>query len=122
MSRPKGFTLVEVLIALAVIGVGLLATLKVTQQSGLDLQAVERRTLAGLSAENAMISIMLNPAALAAASSGSHDCPQATLPLRCRFVTHATRHAQFRRIEIFVEDSAGHVVANRFGVVRVRPR
>ena len=122
MKKPTGFTLIEVLIALAVLSVGLLASLKITQQSSLDTLSIERRTLAALSAENTLIAVVLNPEMLMLSSSGAYDCPQAGLQMRCRFAAHTTRHPQFRNIEVNVEDDAGRIVASRFGIIRMRSR
>ena len=119
---PAGFTLIEVLVALALLSLGLLASLKVAQQSSIDLQLMERRTLAGLSAENAMVSIALNPESLSLAPAGLYDCPQATIKLQCRYKADKTDHPQFRTIEVVVEDSSGQMLANRFGIIRVRLR
>lgn len=122
MSKPTGFTLIEVLIALAVLGVGLLASLKTAQQSGLDTLATEDRALGALSADNLMVAIALRPELLTSASSGSSDCPQAGLQMQCRYTAQSTGHPQFKRLEVRVENRDGRVIASRFSIIRVRPR
>lgn len=77
-----GFTLVEVLIALAIISVALAAFVRTTSQTTTNLGALERRSLAMLSAENAIalmrISLPSQPGVQII------DCPQADQAFVCR--------------------------------------
>ena len=59
MLSNKGFSLIEVLVALAVIGIGMSAALSVTNQTIDTLTEVEKRTYGNWVAENIMTELKL---------------------------------------------------------------
>ncbi len=99
----QGFTLLEVLVALVIIGTALAASLRavasLTQNSG-DLRAA---MMATWSAENRLTQIRL---AHEWPPLGRRDfsCAQAELPLRCEEQIYPTPNPAFRRVEVAVVD------------------
>ncbi|WP_422099197.1 type II secretion system minor pseudopilin GspI [Variovorax sp.] len=78
----SGFTLIEVLVALAIISIALAAFVRLTSQTATNLGEVERRSLAMLSAQNSLAELQIG----ALPSAGLHQvaCPQAARPFVCR--------------------------------------
>jgi general secretion pathway protein I len=104
--RPRhaaGFTLLEVLVALVIVGTALAASLRaigsLTQNSG-DLRSA---MMATWSAENRLTQIRL---AHEWPSIGKREfaCPQGELPFRCEEQILATPNPSFRRVEVSVID------------------
>jgi len=99
----QGFTLLEVLVALVIIGTALAASLRavasLTQNSS-DLRAA---MMATWSAENRLTQIRL---AHEWPPLGRRDfaCAQAELPLRCEEQIYSTPNPAFRRVEVAVVD------------------
>jgi general secretion pathway protein I len=103
--RAKGFTLLEVLVALVVVGTALGASLRaigsLTQNSS-DLRA---SMMATWSAENRLTQIRLAKE-WPALGRRSFDCMQGELRLICREEVFATPNPSFRRVEVSVYDEA----------------
>jgi len=80
--RPWGFTLIEVLIALAIISIALAAFVRLTSQTATNLGKVEQKSLAMLSAQNSLAELQID----SLPSSGLRQvaCPQADQPFVCR--------------------------------------
>lgn len=102
--NATGFTLLEVLVALVIVGVSLGASLRavgsLTQNSS-DLRAL---MMASWSAENRLVQIRLErqwP------TLGKHvfDCPQGNFHLVCEQDVIATPNPNFRRVEVSVSDA-----------------
>lgn len=97
----SGFTLLEVLVALVIVGTALGASLRaigsLTQNSG-DLRA---SMMATWSAENRLSQIRL---AHEWPNLGTRDfdCPQGGLQLRCQETVYTTPNPFFRRVEVNV--------------------
>lgn len=100
-SFTTGFTLVEVLVALTIVAIALMASIRavgsLTQSAG-DLRS---RTLAQWSAENRLSQIRVQRE-FPSVGRRSFDCSQGDLPLRCQEDVFATPNASFRRLEIQV--------------------
>jgi general secretion pathway protein I len=100
----RGFTLVEILVALTIVAIALMASIRavgsLTQSAG-DLRS---RTLAQWSAENRLSQIRVQRE-FPAVGRRSFDCSQGDLPLRCQEDVFATPNAGFRRVEIQVFDA-----------------
>lgn len=98
---PRGFTLLEVLVALVIVGVSLGASLRavgsLTQNSS-DLRA---SMMAAWSAENRLVQVRLERY-WPAIGKRSIDCPQGDLQLICEEEVFATPNPNFRRIEVSV--------------------
>ncbi len=101
-SGQGGFTLIEVLVALAVVSVALVAGL---QASGALTRAATRQSdqwLAQLCAENALTRLRLMRQ-LPGVGDSTSACEQAGQNLQVRLVVATTPNPNFRRIDAVVE-------------------
>ena len=105
-STTQGFTLLEVLVALVIIGTALAASLRaigsLTQNSS-DLRAA---MMATWSAENRLTQIRLTHE-WPPLGKREFACPQGELQLRCNEQIVATPNPAFRRVEVSVVDAGG---------------
>jgi general secretion pathway protein I len=107
-ARPShGFTLIEVLVALAVVAITLTAGL---QASGALTRAAERQSeqwLAQLCAENALTQLRL-ARQLPGVGDSRVNCEQGGQTLQVRLAVAPTPNPNFRRVDAVVEnDTAG---------------
>lgn len=113
--RSAGFTLVEVLVALTIVSVALMASLRAIGSLAQGAGDLRARTLAQWSADN-RLSRMRVQAEWPAVGSTRFDCSQAGVALECRENVFATPNASFRRVEISVHDpQGGHRLARLVG-------
>lgn len=103
--RAAGFTLLEVLVALVVVGVALFACLSRVGNLAQNNAALRATILANWAAENRMVQIRL-AREFPPVGKRSFDCPQAELRLVCDEEVQPTPNPNFRRIDISVHDSA----------------
>ena len=109
MRRPhhktQGFTLLEVLVALVIVGTALGASLRavgcLTQNSN-GLRAALR---APWSAENRLVQLRLSKT-FPAVGKQTYECPQGDLKLMCQEEVIASPNPRFRRVEVSVYDQA----------------
>lgn len=108
--HSKGFTLLEVMVALVIVGTALGASLRaigsLTQNSS-DLRA---SMMATWSAENRLTQIRL-AREWPPLGQRRFECPQAELQLVCEENVYATPNPYFRRVEVsvFVAEDTGEV-------------
>lgn len=95
-----GFTLLEALIALAIVGVALGASLRAVGILSANHIALEQRTLAIEAAQETLTRLRLDPSLVA--DGASSVCDQGRWALRCRQQVRATLNSRFRRVEIQV--------------------
>lgn len=108
--RPeKGFTLVEVLIALAIVSVALAAFVRMTMQSTINLGELEQRSLALLSAENSLSELQIG--GLPAIGVHMTACPQADQRFVCS--------VQVGRIQLGLRPVVVDVYADKLSAVRL---
>jgi general secretion pathway protein I len=103
--RGAGFTLLEVLVALAIVGTALGASLRAVgslTQNSADLRA---SLMAAWSAENRLSQIRI-AAEWPPIGNRNFDCPQGDLALVCQESVFATPNPAFRRVEVSVVDAA----------------
>lgn len=103
-AASRGFTLVEILVALTIVAIALMASIRAVgslTQSASDLRS---RTLAQWSAENRLSQIRVQHE-FPAVGRRSFDCDQGDHRLRCQEDVFATPNASFRRVEIQVFDA-----------------
>ncbi|MBV6274014.1 type II secretion system minor pseudopilin GspI [Alcaligenaceae bacterium CGII-47] len=110
LSRQHGFTLIEVLVALAIVGVALAASIRALGVGVIGVQQLEVRTLALHAAENLLAEMRLQ-SVFPALGSTQHPCPQGTLALRCTQSVQATQNVRFRRVTVRVRLDDGPVLA-----------
>ncbi|OZI71889.1 type II secretion system minor pseudopilin GspI [Bordetella genomosp. 12] len=106
-----GFTLIEVLVALAIIAVALTAALRATGLMAANHRALHDKALALLAAQNAIAQLRLQPG-LPRAGAQSQACPQGSLALRCDLTITNTMNRSFRQVNVKVygPDSAGALI------------
>ncbi|UCE32937.1 MAG: type II secretion system minor pseudopilin GspI [Burkholderiales bacterium] len=105
-----GFTLVEVLVALTIAAVALMASLRAASnltEGALDLRA---RAFAQWSAENRLAQIRAQ-GEWPSTGRREYPCPQGDLELVCREVVFTTPNPWFRRVEVSVYPAPGSPLA-----------
>ncbi|MGN6231285.1 MAG: type II secretion system minor pseudopilin GspI [Trinickia sp.] len=100
-ARTQGFTMIEVLVALAIIAVALAASLRAVGMLANDEAELHRRLLAGWSADNALAELHLTRV-WPELGTQTFDCSQGNLPLTCTERVSATPNPIFRRVEVSV--------------------
>lgn len=120
MRRAGGFTLVEVLVALTIAAVALMAATRATGALTGSARDLRLRALGQWSAENRLAQLRIT-GDFPAAGQRQFDCPQGDVRLRCREDVFPTPNPQFRRVEVSVfappetEDRPGPRVARLVG-------
>jgi general secretion pathway protein I len=104
-AASRGFTLVEILVALTIVAIALMASIRAVGSLTQSADDLRSRTLAQWSAENRLSQIRVMHE-YPAVGRRSFDCSQGDLPLRCQEDVFATANTSFRRIEIQVFDAA----------------
>ncbi len=119
--RLAGFTLIEVLVALAVVAIALTAGLQAT---GALTRSAERQTeqwLAQLCAENELIRLRL-ARQLPNVGESTSDCVQAGRSLVVRLSVLPTPNPNFRRVDAVVEAPAGGATVRLLNLSTVQGR
>ncbi len=99
-----GFTLLEVLVALVIVGTALGASLRAVGNWTINSGALHASTMGAWSAENMLVDIRLSKIW---PDVGTHsvDCPQDELQLVCEQNVTASKNQNFRRVEVNVYDA-----------------
>jgi len=100
----SGFTLLEVLVALLIVGTALGASLRAIGSLTKNSEGLRSAMMATWSAENRLMQIRLS-AQWPEIGNRSFACPQAEFPLLCNEHVLATLNPYFRRVEVNVVDS-----------------
>jgi general secretion pathway protein I len=108
-TRERGFTLLEVLIALTVASIALVAAMRAGASLAQASVEMRLRTHAQWSAENRLAQIRVQ-GEWPAVGRRSWDCTQGEAELTCDEEVFATPNAQFRRIEVSVFPNTGQRV------------
>lgn len=98
MTRTRGFTLIEVLVALAIVATTLIAGLQATAAMTRNAERQTLRVLAQLCAENALTQIRLSRQ-LPNVGDATTPCEQAGRTLELRQLVQPTPNPNFLRIE-----------------------
>lgn len=119
-KREQGFTLLEILIALAIVSVALAAVMRTTGMLTTNNGILRERALALLSAQNRLIEVQLAPPALTL-SRDRVACPQGALNLVCesRF-SDARAGAREVTVEVYLDQRPTPRLATLAGIVDVR--
>ena len=102
----RGFTMIEVLVALAIIAVALAASLRAVGSLASGEADLHRRLLAGWSADNTLAQLRLTRS-WPNVGETSFDCSQGNLQLICTEHVTATPNPVFRRVEVMVTVPGG---------------
>ena len=97
-TMPPGFTLVEVLVALAIVAVSLISASQVGGAWVLNANRQWQYQLAQVCADNALIALRLS-SQLPGMGERSIDCTQAQREMRVALTVRATPNPSFRRVE-----------------------
>ncbi len=101
--RQPGFTLVEILVALAIVAVALAAGLQATGALTRQAERQPQQWLAQLCAENELIRLRLQRQ-LPPVGESSTSCEQAGQTLTVRLDVQPTPNPSFRRVEAAVDN------------------
>ena len=99
--HQRGFTMIEVLVALAIIAVALAASVRAVGSLATGEAELHRRLLAGWSADNELAQLRL-ARAFPDIGSRTFDCSQGNLKLSCTQRVSQTPNPIFRRVEMLV--------------------
>lgn len=104
-SRQRGFTLLEVLVALVIVGTALGAGLRAVGSLTANSSGLRASMMATWSAENRLVQIRLGKE-FPEVGKHSFDCPQGDLHLVCQEEVIASPNPRLRRVEVSVFDIA----------------
>ncbi|ATQ73652.1 type II secretion system protein GspI [Massilia violaceinigra] len=104
-DNQSGFTLLEVLVALVIIGTALGASLRAVGSLTSNSAGLRAAMMATWSAENRLVQIRLAKE-YPAIGKNSYECPQGDLKLLCQEEVLASPNPRLRRVEVSVFDSA----------------
>jgi general secretion pathway protein I len=100
-SFKRGFTLLEVLVALVIVGTALGASLRAVGNLTLNSSALRASTMGAWSAENSLVNMRLAKI-YPEIGTQTIDCPQDELQLVCELQVTASSNKNFRRVEVNV--------------------
>ncbi|MBC7861039.1 MAG: type II secretion system minor pseudopilin GspI [Burkholderiaceae bacterium] len=103
VRRLRGFTLLEVLVALVIVGTALGASLRAVGSLTQNSNGLRSTMMATWSAENRLVQIRLAKR-FPALGKQTFDCPQGELALVCEEEVIATPNPRLRRVEVSVFD------------------
>ena len=101
--RSAGFTLLEVLVALVIVGTALGASLRAVGSLTANSAGLRSAMMATWSAENRLVQIRL-AREYPAIGKKTYDCPQGDLLLVCQDEVLASPNPRLRRVEVSVFD------------------
>jgi general secretion pathway protein I len=102
-SKQAGFTLLEVLVALVIVGTALGASLRAVGSLTSNSDGLRTAMMATWSAENRLVQIRLGHE-FPSVGKRSFDCPQGDLHLVCEEEVLASPNPLLRRVEVGVYD------------------
>ena len=103
--RQRGFTLLEVLVALVIVGTALGAGLRAVGSLSSNSAGLRTNMMATWSAENRLVQIRL-ARQFPEVGKRSFDCPQGDLHLVCQEEVIVSPNPRLRRVEVSVFDIA----------------
>ena len=103
--RARGFTLLEVLVALVIVGTALGASLRAVGSLAQNSSGLRAAMMATWSAENRLVQVRLSKD-FPEIGKQSFECPQGDMRLICQEEVLASPNPRLRRVEVSVYDSA----------------
>jgi len=119
-AEQAGFTLVEVLIALAIVSVALAASIRALGVSASGARSMQERSLALQAAENSLAELRLQRA-FPAPGRKTEPCPQGPLNLVCEQQFQTTVNGNFRMATVRARLDDGPVLAELSGLLSSLP-
>lgn len=104
-ARQHGFTLLEVLVALVIVGTALGASLRAVGSLTQNSDGLRAAMMATWSAENRLVQLNLAKT-FPAIGKQTFECPQGDLKLMCEEDVLPSPNPRFRRVEVSVYDQA----------------
>ena len=101
-GKASGFTLIEVLVALSIVAIALMAGLRSTDALSRNASRQSTQWLAQICAENEFTKLRLSRQ-MPSVGVSTVPCPQANLDLRVNLNVQPTPNPNFRRIDASVE-------------------
>lgn len=116
-KRSVGFSLIEVLVAVAILATGLIAASRAALVATNDQGVLRDRTLARWVAHNVLAEIRLQPQQAAAGSQMTRQAQQAGIDFVAVAKVTATPSPLFSRVEVTVARAGGdgHLLAQAIG-------
>ena len=105
MRTQRGFTLLEVLVALVIVGTALGASLRAVGSLTQNSDGLRSAMMATWSAENRMVQIRLGKV-FPAIGKTSFPCPQGDMELLCEEEVILSPNPRLRRVEVSVYEAA----------------
>jgi general secretion pathway protein I len=105
LRHARGFTLLEVLVALVIVGTALGASLRAVGSLATNSSGLRSAMMATWSAENRLVQIRLGRE-YPAIGKQTFPCPQGDLQLVCQEEVLASPNPRLRRVEVSVFDAA----------------
>ena len=108
-ARQQGFTLVEVLVALSIVAIALMAGLQSTNALTRNALRQSDIVLAQLCAENELVRVRLSRQ-MPSVGDSTQPCEQAGRRLDVRLIVRPTPNPSFRRVDAQVMDGENSVL------------
>ena len=105
LQKTQGFTLLEVLVALVIVGTALGASLRAVGSLTQNSNGLRAAMMATWSAENRLVQLRLSKT-FPAVGKQTYECPQGDMKLMCQEEVIASPNPRFRRVEVSVYDQA----------------
>jgi general secretion pathway protein I len=105
MRTQRGFTLLEVLVALVIVGTALGASLRAVGSLTQNSDGLRSAMMATWSAENRLVQIRLGKV-FPAIGKTSFACPQGDMELLCEEEVIVSPNPRLRRVEVSVYEAA----------------
>ena len=114
----RGFTLIEVLVALAVVAVALLAAVRAAGSMAQTNAELKLRLLAQLAADNRIAELRAG-GVFPAIGTRTSACPQGAAQLECVEEVKSTPNPLFRRVEVrvYADASREHRLVELIGIL-----